>query len=495
MLAELGRQPARGRRPRRPALGRRGHARPGQVPRPPHPAGRRPPRPDLSRRRAAARATRCGSCSATWPPRGAVRRVPLPAAVARGGAHARRGPLARRRPRCTVGPAATRSSSPRCWPAARQASRPPSATPCWHGPRACRPAGRAALDAAAVIGAQVEPWLLDALVDDAARAAEECMAVGMLWSRASGSAFRHELARQAILDTIAPPRRRALHARALRRPGPRRRAGPISPASPTTREGADDARAVLAHAPAAAARAAATGRAPRGGGPVRPRPALRRGVRRPPERARLLDALRRRVHARRPARRGDRRVPRGRSTSTGRSATGSGPARAWPSVAKVLVARRAQRRGRGGEPARHRNAPASLPPGPALALRVPRPGEPPDAQPRPRRGRPVGPQGDRARGPLRRAGDTLIAGYNTVGAAMLVYGDDRGRAHLEHSLALAREGGLPDLDRGPPSSTSARRAARCTGSRTPTATCGGHRARRPSATSTTPRTTCRRGWR
>ena len=46
-----------------------------------------------------------------------------------------------------------------------------------------------------------------------------------------------------------------------------------------------------------------------------------------------------------------------------------------------------------------------------------------------------------------RVGDqeTLIAAYNTVGAAMLVYGDDRGRVHLEKSLALARDAGRHEL--------------------------------------------------
>ena len=78
------------------------------------------------------------------------------------------------------------------------------------------PSGRAALEAAAIIGAQVEPWLLTALVGDAAAAAEECIALGMLRAQGDLLAFRHELARQAILDTIAPPRRRALHVLALR---------------------------------------------------------------------------------------------------------------------------------------------------------------------------------------------------------------------------------------------------------------------------------------
>lgn len=63
-------------------------------------------------------------------------------------------------------------------------------------------AGRAALDAAAIVGAQVEPWLLAALVDDAAGAAEECVARGMLRAQGDLLAFRHELARQAVLDDL-----------------------------------------------------------------------------------------------------------------------------------------------------------------------------------------------------------------------------------------------------------------------------------------------------
>jgi hypothetical protein len=40
--------------------------------------------------------------------------------------------------------------------------------------------------------------------------------------------------------------------------------------------------------------------------------------------------------------------------------------------------------------------------------------------------------------------EIVVAGHNTIGAAMLVYGDDRGRAHLEKSLALARDAALPE---------------------------------------------------
>ncbi len=59
--------------------------------------------------------------------------------------------------------------------------------------------------------------------------------------------------------------------------------------------------------------------------------------------------------------------------------------------------------------------------------------------------------------------------YNTIGAAMLVYGDDRGRVHLERSLALAREADLHEMAGLGLRATSARRAARSTGSPMPTA--------------------------
>ena len=40
--------------------------------------------------------------------------------------------------------------------------------------------------------------------------------------------------------------------------------------------------------------------------------------------------------------------------------------------------------------------------------------------------------------------EIIVAAHNTIGAAMLVYADDRGRMHLERSLALAREARLPE---------------------------------------------------
>ena len=127
--------------------------------------------------------------------------------------------------------------------------------------------GHAALEAAAVIGTQVEPCLLGAIVDDVATATDECIAIGMLQSAGDRLGFRHELARQAILDTIAAPRRRALHARVLEA----LTTAPGGGAPDLARlahhgEGAADARAVLTHAPR----------------PLAPRPRWGRTARPPP---------------------------------------------------------------------------------------------------------------------------------------------------------------------------------------------------------------------
>ena len=77
------------------------------------------------------------------------------------------------------------------------------------------PAGRDTLEAAAVIGARVEPWLLAAITGPAAEPVDECLAVGMLVVRGGRFAFRHELARDAVLAGLAPHRSTLLHARVL----------------------------------------------------------------------------------------------------------------------------------------------------------------------------------------------------------------------------------------------------------------------------------------
>lgn len=119
------------------------------------------------------------------------------------------------------------------------------------------PSARDVLEAAAVIGLRVEPWLLSNIVGEESANVEECISGGMLQFHGDGYAFRHELARQAILETISPERKLALHRMILS----------VLKESPLTRndlarlanhaEGTKDISAVLEYAPAAAQQASA----------------------------------------------------------------------------------------------------------------------------------------------------------------------------------------------------------------------------------------------
>ncbi len=119
------------------------------------------------------------------------------------------------------------------------------------------PSARTVLEAAAVIGLRIEPWLLSNIVGAESANVEECIAGGMLQVQGDDYAFRHELARQTILETILPERRLALHRMILS----------VLKESPETRndlarlanhaEGTKDVSAVLEYAPAAAQQASA----------------------------------------------------------------------------------------------------------------------------------------------------------------------------------------------------------------------------------------------
>ncbi|MFN8540471.1 MAG: LuxR C-terminal-related transcriptional regulator [Thermomicrobiales bacterium] len=117
------------------------------------------------------------------------------------------------------------------------------------------PAGRATLEAAAVIGPRSEPWRRAAVAGTAADAVDECLALGVLQADADGFHFRHELARQAILSVLSPQRSAGLHRlalAALRSPA----AGAAEPARLAHHaEAAGDRDAVLEYAVAAAHRA------------------------------------------------------------------------------------------------------------------------------------------------------------------------------------------------------------------------------------------------
>lgn len=73
------------------------------------------------------------------------------------------------------------------------------------------PSARAVLDAAAVAGPRAEAWLLRELTAAESGSIDECLATGVLRSEGASFVFRHELARQAVLQAMAPTRAIGLH--------------------------------------------------------------------------------------------------------------------------------------------------------------------------------------------------------------------------------------------------------------------------------------------
>jgi predicted ATPase/DNA-binding CsgD family transcriptional regulator len=117
---------------------------------------------------------------------------------------------------------------------------------------------RAVANLAALAPGKLERWLLDAIVAPAARDVEECLAAGMV-ARDDAIAFRHELARHAVEESLGVPVRQHLHARILaalqaHAPAARQTARLVHHA-----DRAGDSTAVLRFAPAAADEALALG--------------------------------------------------------------------------------------------------------------------------------------------------------------------------------------------------------------------------------------------
>ena len=117
------------------------------------------------------------------------------------------------------------------------------------------PGAREVLERVAVVPHRAELWLLDALGGEHMASLDACLDAGMLRSDGDAVAFRHELARRAVEESIGPGRRVLLHRevlQALQRPP----AGtPDLARLAHHAEGADDAVQVLRTAPAAAERA------------------------------------------------------------------------------------------------------------------------------------------------------------------------------------------------------------------------------------------------
>ncbi len=116
---------------------------------------------------------------------------------------------------------------------------------------------RIALDAAAIIGTRVEPWLLAAVCGEDVSGIDECLGVGLVLRGDGEIVFEHELTRLTVIDDLPVIRAIALHRQVLERL--RRSGGADEARLAYHAEGAADAAAVLRHASAAGRRSLASG--------------------------------------------------------------------------------------------------------------------------------------------------------------------------------------------------------------------------------------------
>ena len=77
-------------------------------------------------------------------------------------------------------------------------------------------AARDVLEFVSVIPARAETWLINDTINPGTAVLEECIGSGMLVTEGDALAFRHDLARRAIEESIALPRRQQLHRQVLR---------------------------------------------------------------------------------------------------------------------------------------------------------------------------------------------------------------------------------------------------------------------------------------
>jgi DNA-binding CsgD family transcriptional regulator/tetratricopeptide (TPR) repeat protein len=121
------------------------------------------------------------------------------------------------------------------------------------------PAAGTLLEAVAMVPPQAELELLRVLAGDVIDALEECLTSGMLEPVPDGVAFRHELARLAIEDSIPLDRRVSLHQKALAALSQPTAGVPDLARLAHHANGAGDVDAVVRFVPAAASRAASLG--------------------------------------------------------------------------------------------------------------------------------------------------------------------------------------------------------------------------------------------
>jgi len=118
---------------------------------------------------------------------------------------------------------------------------------------------RALIEAVAVVPPQADLWLLERIAPESVERVEDCLASGMLSAAPGGVTFRHELARIAVENSLAPARALDLHRQALAALALPPGGSPDLARLAHHAEAAADGAAVLRFAPAAAARAASLG--------------------------------------------------------------------------------------------------------------------------------------------------------------------------------------------------------------------------------------------
>ena len=295
------------------------------------------------------------------------------------------------------------------------------------------PAGRRTLETAAVIGTPVDGWLIKATTDDLAT--EECVARGVLLADGLHYAFRHEIARAAILDSIDPSLRADLHARvlaALR--GLPETDWPVARMAHHAEE-AGDREAVLAFAPEAARRAVALESHREAAGQLARAVRFADGLP-PEERADLLEAYAREHSI---TDRSDLATRALKDAVAIWSAAGDDRRQggALAQLAGTLVASGMNR---------DADAAASA----AIDLLEPLPNGPEKVHAlsarafllmldrHNRRALEVGHRAIEAGRDLEGAATAVVSAYNSVGCARILLGDDGGREDLEESLRLAQ---------------------------------------------------------
>ncbi len=121
------------------------------------------------------------------------------------------------------------------------------------------PQATAVVEAAAVAPPSLDAELLLAVCGEAADSVDECLASGVLHVVDGGVAFRHDLSRTAVEESLSPARRLALHRSVLLALTDSPRAHPDLARIAHHAEEAADRDAVLRFAPAAAEQAASAG--------------------------------------------------------------------------------------------------------------------------------------------------------------------------------------------------------------------------------------------